>query len=102
MSHISYSELKECVTCPWKHKLTYIEKIKEFSGNEYTAFGTAIHYVCEKSVMGEPLRNFNDIFNQKFLEELKILTEKKVDLNKKLISEIMKIQSLESEINNAN
>tara|TARA_R110000824_G_scaffold49483_8_gene138805 strand:- start:23990 stop:24778 length:789 start_codon:yes stop_codon:yes gene_type:complete len=87
-THISFSELKIWDECAFKHKLVYKDKIKQFLGNEYTAFGTAIHYVCEKSVVGEPLRNFNDIFNQKFLEELKILTEKKVDLNKKLISDM--------------
>ena len=66
-SHISYSELKIWNECTYKHKLIYIDEEKQFLGNEYTAFGTAIHYVCEKSVMGEPLRNFNEIFNQKFL-----------------------------------
>ena len=83
--HISFSELKIWDECAFKHKLVYKDKIKEFLGNEYTAFGTAIHYVCEKSVMGEPTENLNNIFNQKFLDELKILTEKNVDLNKKLI-----------------
>ena len=52
MSHISFSELKEWTTCPWKHKLNYIDKIKEFKGNEHTAFGTAVHSVCEIIVKG--------------------------------------------------
>ena len=51
MPHISYSELKEWVTCPWKHKLNYIERINEFKGNEHTAFGTSLHTVCEKLVV---------------------------------------------------
>ena len=29
MSHISYSELKEWTTCAWKHKLNYVDKIKQ-------------------------------------------------------------------------
>ena len=87
-THISFSELKIWDECAFKHKLVYKDKIKEFLGNEYTAFGTAIHYVCEKSVMGEPAGNLNEIFSEKFLEELKLLTEKKVGLNKKLISDM--------------
>ena len=37
MPHISYSELKIWAECPFKHKLMYIDKIKGFIGNEYTA-----------------------------------------------------------------
>ena len=47
MSHISYSELKEWTDCAWKHKLNYIDKIKQFKGNEHTSFGSALHTVCE-------------------------------------------------------
>ena len=43
MTHISYSELKNWDFCPFYHKLVYIDKLKPFRGNEYTAFGTAIH-----------------------------------------------------------
>ena len=49
MTHISYSEFKIWKECPWRHKLQYVEKLKGFQGNEYTAFGTAIHDVCEKT-----------------------------------------------------
>ena len=77
--HISFSELKIWNECPYKHKLVYKDKIKEFLGNEYTAFGTAIHYVCENIALNKS-KNMLDEFNQKFLDELKILTEKKVEL----------------------
>ncbi len=87
-THISFSELKIWNECAYKHKLVYKDKIKEFLGNEYTAFGTAIHYVCERSVMGEPFKNLKLIFNEIFLSELKILTEKKVPLKKDLISDM--------------
>lgn len=89
--HISFSELKIWNECPYKHKLVYIDEAKKFLGNEYTAFGTAIHEVCEKSVLGEIDRNFatlNDCFNNKFLKELKSLTEKKVELNKDLVEKM--------------
>ncbi len=53
MPHISFSELKNWNFCPFYHKLTYIDKLKGFTGNEYTAFGTAIHDVCEKKLLKE-------------------------------------------------
>ena len=86
--HISFSELKIWNDCPYKHKLVYIDNIKEFLGNEHTAFGTAVHEVCEKSVLGEidpSFTSLNDCFNTKFLEEIKLLVEKKVELKKDLI-----------------
>jgi len=51
--HISYSELKDWKFCPFYHKLTRIDKIEGFTGNVYTAFGTAIHSVCEKKLLNE-------------------------------------------------
>tara|TARA_Y100000593_G_C4255480_1_gene309423 strand:+ start:281 stop:1069 length:789 start_codon:yes stop_codon:yes gene_type:complete len=89
--HISFSELKIWDECPYKHKLIYIDEIKNFLGNEYTAFGTAVHEVCEKSVLKEIDRNFNSLnecFDSKFIEEIKLLTEKNVELNKKLIKDM--------------
>ena len=55
MPHISFSELKNWNFCPFYHKLTYIDKLKGFRGNEYTAFGTAIHDVCEKKLLQETI-----------------------------------------------
>ena len=45
--HISYSEWRNWHICPYYHKLTYIDKVAQFEGNIYTAFGKAIHTVCE-------------------------------------------------------
>lgn len=53
MSHISYSELKDWSFCPFYHKLTRVDKIEGFTGNAYTAFGTAMHSVCEKKLLNE-------------------------------------------------
>jgi hypothetical protein len=50
LKHISYSELKDWVFCAFYHKLTRVDKIAGFKGNEYTAFGTAMHSVCVKDV----------------------------------------------------
>ena len=53
--HISYSELKIFTECPYKWHLQYEKGLAGFTGNIYTAFGTAIHEVCEKAVLKEGL-----------------------------------------------
>ena len=53
MKHISYSELKIWSECPFKHKLVYIDKVKAFQGNEFTAFGRALHELCENTIYGK-------------------------------------------------
>ena len=67
MPHISFSELKNWNFCPFYHKLTYIDKLKGFTGNEYTAFGTAIHDVAEKKLLNETF-NPEEYFLQRFQE----------------------------------
>lgn len=52
-NHISFSELKNWDFCPFYHKLVYLDKIKGFTGNIFTAFGSAIHKTCEKLVLNE-------------------------------------------------
>ena len=77
MSHISYSELKIWSECPFKHKLMYIDKVVGFQGNEYTAFGRAIHDLCENAVMGGLLEDdYDEYFDMKFLKELEDLKGK--------------------------
>lgn len=53
MAHISFSELKTWNDCPFKRKLIYQDKIKVFTANEYTIFGTSVHETCEKSLLKE-------------------------------------------------
>jgi hypothetical protein len=87
---ISYSELKIWAECSHKHKLVYLDQIKKFQGNEYTAFGTAVHHVCENLVVDNSKTNQGKlIFQKKFLEELMKLPESH-SLNKKLISDMRK------------
>lgn len=45
--HISFSELATWLDCPYKHKLTYIDKLSPFDGNEHTHFGSHVHHGCE-------------------------------------------------------
>ena len=75
--HISFSELKIWAECPYKHKLKYIDKVEGFTGNIFTAFGTAIHSVCENIAKGElePI-DYDEFFDLNFLAELKKLDDK--------------------------
>ena len=83
--HISFSELKNWDRCPFYHKLTYIDRIKLFKGNEHTAFGSAVHSVCEKLVLEENL-NFSEYFKHAFSQNIKELADKEVELNPDLIT----------------
>ena len=75
--HISFSELKTWAECPFKHRLKYIDGINGFTGNVFTAFGTAIHSVCEFIAKDEldPI-DYDEHFDLAFLCELKKLDEK--------------------------
>ncbi len=80
---ISYSEFKTWTECPYRHKLVYVDKLPYFSGNEYTAFGSAIHKACEKKIPNNEIDAYS-VFNSSFVEELKILKEQNHTFNKKL------------------
>ena len=74
MTHISYSELKTWAECPRKHKLVYIDKEKGFTGNEYTAFGSSLHALCENAVQDLiEESDYNDFFDVHFERELEQL-----------------------------
>ena len=51
--YISYSELRDWKFCSNYHKLTRVDGIAGFTGNEYTAFGTSMHSVCDKKMLNE-------------------------------------------------
>ena len=86
MPHISYSELKDWVFCAFYHKLTRLDKIDGFRGNAYTAFGSAIHSVCEKKLLQEEI---NDAF---FVEEFKkniASLDDDIEVDKKLVYDMI-------------
>lgn len=85
MPHISYSELKDWVHCAFYHKLTRVDGIDGFTGNQYTAFGSAIHSVCEKKLLQEEIaENF-------FVEELKKnIAALDDEIDNKIVHEMMK------------
>lgn len=88
--HISYSELKQWAECPWKHKLVYRDRIKKFMGNEYTAFGRALHLLCE-NLIEEKIQDEeqDDFFELAFEKEIMDLMAKEVDLNEKMINDMI-------------
>ena len=75
MQHVSFSALKNWNQCPQYYKITYVDKIKKFVGNHYTAFGTAVHEVCEKRIEDDSITNEPELFELAFLKELKSLPE---------------------------
>ena len=90
MPHISFSELKNWNFCPFYHKLVNLDKIKGFKGNEHTAFGSAVHTVCEKSLLKEIQPSEREkVFLDTFLNELGSLpTDVRESLNEKLVTDM--------------
>ena len=84
MPHISFSALKDWNTCAWYHKLTRIDKVKGFTGNAFTAFGNAIHDVCEKKLLKEQVEE-EDYFLERFEHFLGTLSE---EPDQKLVSDM--------------
>ena len=78
--HISYSELKDWAHCHHYHKKAWIEKVAPFEGNEYTAFGSAIHDVCEKKLLKEDI-NEAELFQLGFAKRIQELVEKNIEFN---------------------
>ena len=87
MPHISFSALKNWDFCPFYHKLTYIDKIKLFRGNIYTAFGTALHNTCENLVLNENL-DHESYFKQAFKDEINKLPEEEKSSDPKLLKDM--------------
>lgn len=84
--HISYSELKDWKFCPNYHKLTRIDGLSGFKGNEYTAFGTAMHSVCDRKMLKEQFSP-DEYFLSEFGKNLSSLDDD-VGTNDKLIEQM--------------
>ena len=78
--HISYSELKDWAQCPHYHHKAWVEKVASFEGNEYTAFGSAIHEVCEKKLLKEDIDEA-ELFQIGFKQKLQELMEKNIEVD---------------------
>ena len=89
MPHISFSELKNWVKCAHYHKLVNIDKLKGFVGSEHTAFGSAIHEVCEQRVLGQLLQGSeSEWFTAAFEKEIYNLLSDGVELDQQLVTEM--------------
>ena len=86
MPHISYSELKDWVHCAFYHKLTRVDGIDGFKGNVYTAFGSAIHSVCEKKLLKEEISG--DFFVNELKKNISELDED-IKIDKKMVLDMM-------------
>jgi hypothetical protein len=92
MPHISFSELKIWSECPFKHKLMYIDKIRGFLGNEYTAFGGAIHSLCENALLDKlSEQDYEKYFEDAFRIELKKVPISKPELVIEMLSQAKRI-----------
>lgn len=86
--HISFSELKDWKLCPFYHNLAWIKKLSSFEGNEYTAFGTAIHDTCEKKLLEKGFDE-KEHFLTSFKKTLQILENKSVVIDTSLIEKMV-------------
>ena len=84
--HISFSEFKLWSECTWRHKLKYIDGLDDFTGNAFTAFGTAIHSACE-DIAAKKTEGIEEKFLNTFEEEVNSLQEVN-DKDRKLITEM--------------
>jgi len=91
--HISFSELKNWEKCSFYHKLTYIDKIRLFKGNEFTVFGNAIHSTCESILLNGKVDS-TGFFIQEYRKLLKKLQNENYQFDKKLVLQ-MKEQATE-------
>ena len=104
MAHVSYSEVKLWHECPRKHKLQYIDKIDGFKGNLHTAFGTAIHSVCEHGLLNEDLDRGKHFLDE-FAKEIKSLEKKGVEVEHDLYHQMLEqyepiVDSFRDELDN--
>ena len=104
IEYISFSAWRDWLFCPYKFKITRLDKVRLFEGNQYSTFGTAVHDTSEQLVLLEQKAKDNDgikndeefdavkFFNKRFKEEIeKLSEEKRNEISQETISE-MKLQ----------
>ena len=84
---ISFSEFKTWKECPYKHKLSYIDGLKSFRGNLFSAFGTAMHEVCENILLNTEEEN-SKVFNSSFSREIKAIENLGIELDEEFKKEL--------------
>ena len=68
---ISFSELKAWWDCPFRRKLLYEDRIREFSSSIHTCFGTAVHNVAEGLLTNKVSSPLPELLKEEFQKELK-------------------------------
>lgn len=107
IEYISFSSWRDWVFCPFKFKITRVDKVRLFEGNEYSTFGTALHDTTEQILLKQKEEMLNEgvkdetsfdpfiFFKKRFKEELESLPKEKFQaIGEKTILE-MKQQGLE-------
>ena len=84
--YISYSELRDWKFCSNYHKLTRIDGLAGFTGNEYTAFGTSMHSVCDRKMLNEHF-NEEEYFLSEFEKNVSSLDDD-LEIKPKLIEDM--------------
>ena len=87
-NYVSFSEIKLWSECPHRHKLKYIDGLEDFKGNLHTAFGSAIHDVCEHGLLNASLDREKH-FLKSFDKEIKSLKNKQVEIDQVLYEQMM-------------
>ena len=103
IEYISFSAWRDWLFCPFKFKITRLDKVRLFEGNQYSTFGTAVHDTSEQLVLLEQKNkdnkgtkddnefDANSFFQKRFKEELEKLSEDvKKDIPQQTISEMKK------------
>jgi len=87
IEYLSFSSWRDWVFCPFKFKITRIDKVRLFEGNEYSTFGSAVHDTAEQLVLLESKNKINEgikddaafdaesFFLKRFKEELEKLSK---------------------------
>lgn len=78
--HVSFSELRIHHECTHRHKLEYVDEMKEFKGNIYTAFGSAIHALNENLVIDHNIDKAM-VFAKAFSKEIQEISEHEIIKN---------------------
>ncbi|MBC8428447.1 PD-(D/E)XK nuclease family protein [bacterium] len=69
---ISYSQFSQWASCPWKWKLSYVDKKSVFEGNIHTLFGTSLHEVLQeylKVMYTKSIKEANELYLDEMLED---------------------------------
>lgn len=82
--HVSYSQFGTFLSCPFKYKLNYIDKIDISTNNEYNTFGSAMHRTIQDFV--------TNIYNKELNENSHITNTSKL---RKYIEDISKENNID-------